>query len=111
MAFEPAVCYRHGDFSPEAYDEAIQALTDAKNQRASMAKGEYQSGCSVCSDTGHTVESCHHDPLQLAREGALSHMQFRCYHCDFVCTTDEEAKEHFGSSEAEIARCLRDRAE
>ena len=106
-AVHQGVCYREGPPTPEDYDEAIIDLMNARNQRISMARGEFQGGCAVCGDSGHTVNGCHHDPLQLARERARQKSTWQCYHCGFEARTDEDAIEHFGRSEEEVARCLR----
>lgn len=103
--YEPGVCYRNG-YDPRDYEEAIHDLRMALQQRNSMLRGEAQMGCEVCGDSGHTVESCHHDPLKLARRYTEATSIWVCYHCGTVCRNDEEAKAHFGSSEDEVARCL-----
>lgn len=100
-----SVCYR-GDWTEEAYDEAIESLEAAKQQLLSEACGEYQPGCAVCSDSGHTASSCHHNPLILARRWATATHVHTCYHCGFIATTEEEAQQHFGKSEDEVAACL-----
>ena len=107
---QPSVVYRTGPITVADYDEAIEALTNARKQRASMEAGEFQPECEVCGDNGHTVEGCHHDPLALARRWTQARNIWTCFHCGLVCTTEAEAREHFGTSEDEVARCLRDRA-
>ena len=105
-----SVCYR-GDWTEEAYDEAIEALGAAKQQLLSEARGEYQPGCAVCSDSGHTASSCHHNPLILARRWAMATHIHTCCHCGFIATTEDEDREHFGKSEDEVAACLTKRAD
>jgi hypothetical protein len=108
MTIEPGVCYRDG-WGDIDYVEAISDLRNAYFQRRSMRRGEPQTGCMVCGDSGHTVETCHHDPLQLARKWTAASAVFTCFHCGVVCTTTEEAVAHFGRSEDEITKCLRER--
>lgn len=97
-----SVCYRQGRLTVEDYDEAIQDLQLA---RAQLIGGEV-TNCAVCEDGDHTSESCHHNPLVLARRWARATRVTCCYHCGYIAYTDEEAKAHFGSSETEVARCL-----
>lgn len=105
-----SVCYRD-DWTEEAYIEAIEALDASRKQLLSEARGEYQPGCSVCSDSGHTASSCHHNPLILARRWAMATHIHTCCHCGFIATTEDEDREHFGKSEDEVAACLTKRAD
>lgn len=100
----PGVCYRT-DVTTESYDEAIAALVAARDQRASIERHEYQPGCAVCGDSGHTVGTCHHDPLQLARCWTAAQVVYVCWHCGAVCTTADEAREHFGPNSSSLAFC------
>ena len=105
-----SVCYRD-DWTEEAYDEAIEALGAAKQQLLSEARGEYQPGCAVCSDSGHIASSCHHNPLILARRWATAMHIHTCYHCGFIATTEDEARQHFGKCDDEVAECLARKAD
>lgn len=100
-----SVVYQTGRLTAEDYDEAIAGLQAAKK---ALTEGE-SSGCAICEDSGCASNICHHNVLLLARRWAQeSRVTWRCYHCDFVAHTYAEAKEHFGTSEAEIARCLKE---
>lgn len=101
---KPGVCYRD-TWTSEDYDEAIEALINAKKQRESIARGEPQWACEICSDTGHTAGQCHHEPLWLARQWTAATTVYVCYHCGLECKNDEEAKEHFGKNEYELVKC------
>lgn len=103
--FSPSVVYRD-TLTPADYDEAIDALHQAKQQ-----PGMLQLGCSICHDSGHTAEHCHHNPLLLARKWVAATSIYRCYHCGFVALNDDEARAHFGNADDEVARCVRLRAE
>lgn len=103
------VCYRE-TLTDADYDEAIADLQNAKAQRQAIARGEYQPGCAICGDSGHTGGTCHHHPLILARKWTTAKSIFNCYHCGFVTTTDEQAREHFGTCEAETAKCIKEKA-
>lgn len=96
----PAVCYRDGKPTAADYDEAIEALQRAKRQDECR-----HLCCSVCEDTGHTAETCHHNPLTLARRWAAATKVWACYHCGFVATNDDEAREHFGAHDADPSWC------
>lgn len=87
---QSSVIYRTG-LTDHDYDEAIEALQDAKRQ-----KGNESKGCSICFDSGHTAEQCHHNPLVMARRAVAAAKVWRCYHCDSVFTDYEKAAEHFG---------------
>lgn len=102
----PGVCYRTGLPTVADYDEAITALVAARQQRESIAREEYQGGCAVCGDAGHTVGSCHHDPLQLARNWTAATSVYVCYHCGYVATTDAEARRHFGPAGQLAPACV-----
>jgi hypothetical protein len=101
------VCYRDGPLTLADYNDAIEALTNARDQIASQERGEYQPGCSVCSDSGHTASTCHHNPLILARQWATATAVYVCWHCGFIATTSAEAQEHFGANDQEEAACQR----
>jgi hypothetical protein len=87
------------------YDEAIADLQDAKRQ------AENTSGCSICWDSDHVAAACHFNPLVMARRAIRARDIYRCFHCGFVCVGAPEAEEHFGKSEQEVARCLKQRAD
>lgn len=57
-----SVVYREGPLTADDYAEAIADL-----QRAAEQDKCRSMCCSVCEDTGHTAEHCHHNPLVLAR--------------------------------------------
>lgn len=97
-----SVSYRLGRLTAEDYDEAIQDLQLA---RAQLIGGE-RTSCAICEDGDHTSESCHHNPLVLARRWARASKVWCCYHCGYVAYNEAEAKAHFGASEDEVARCL-----
>jgi len=88
------VLYRTG-LENRDYDEAIEAMRDAKKQR-----GKEGFGCTICHDTGHTAEQCHHNPLVMARRAVQSTRTWRCFHCGEVFTDPVKAEEHFGFSRA-----------
>lgn len=102
-----SVCYRTGAPTIEDYDEAIQELESAKVDLRWKRERFALPCCFVCEDTGHTAEHCHHNPLLLAREWAKATNVWQCWHCGFVATNADEAEEHFGKSEDEVAKCLR----
>ncbi|CAE6822220.1 hypothetical protein R70006_06256 [Paraburkholderia domus] len=93
---------RSSFLTAEEYDEAIRDLQNAKTQLRPDGNN-----CAVCHDSGHQAWECHHNPLVMARRGVKAEMEWRCFHCGFVCHTAEAAVEHFGKSEDEVARCLR----
>lgn len=97
-----SVCYREGQITNADYNEAIEDLLRAKRQSECR-----HMCCSICEDTGHTAEMCHHNPLILARRWAAATKIWCCYHCGFVATNDEEAREHFGKDDLEPAKCQR----
>ena len=88
------------------YEEAIRDLIAAKSQLNPDGHN-----CAVCHDSGHQAWECHHNPLVMARRAARSETQWRCFHCGTVCHTEQEAREHFGTSEEEVARCLAETAQ
>lgn len=95
---EPSVVYRTGRLIKRDYDEAIETLIGARDEDPSKM-------CGSCHDTGHTAETCHHNPLVLARRGAKKEHEFRCFHCGYVFTGDA-AQEHFGQTEHDEPACL-----
>lgn len=100
--WQPGQVWRGHDFiTPEDYDEAIEALLQAKSQLKPDGNN-----CSVCGDSGHQAWECHHNPLVMARKGAKSEYQWRCFHCGFFCYDEQTARAHFGQTDAEVARCL-----
>lgn len=102
-----SVCYRTSKLTIEDYDEAIDELQRAKTDLRWKREGFALPCCFVCEDTGHTAETCHHNPLLLAREWGKATNVWQCWHCGFVATSAEEADDHFGKSEEETAKCLR----
>jgi hypothetical protein len=90
-----------GRITADEYDEAIRDLQNAKTQL--QPDGD---NCAVCHDSGHQAWECHHNPLVMARRGVKAELEWRCFHCGFVCHTEEAAVAHFGKSEDEVARCL-----
>lgn len=103
--FTPSVVYRDSLTSAD-YDDAIFALHQAKQQDQML-----KIGCSICHDSGHIAEDCHHNPLLLARKWLAATSVYRCFHCGYVALNDAEARAHFGNSDDEVARCVRLRAE
>lgn len=96
------VCYRPGKPTIADYDQAIESLQAAREQ---LRMGDLM-GCGVCGDTGHAPQDgCHHDPLILARQWAAATAVWQCYHCGFIATNDQEAREHFGKDEFEQPAC------
>lgn len=95
----PGVLYRQG-FQDSDYDEAIQALVDAKEQPKFMSMG-----CSVCTDSCHTSDSCHHNPLVMARRAIGAARSWRCFHCDAVFVDASLAQNHFGAKDGELPAC------
>lgn len=63
-------------------------------------------GCSVCYDSGHTAEQCHHNPLVMARRASFSCRTWRCFHCDQVFTDTTKAEEHFGIKGTAQPKCV-----
>lgn len=92
---ELSVVFRTGPITERDYDEAIEYLQEAKRLGTT--------GC-PCGDSGHSAESCHHNPLLQARRGAAKDHEFRCFHCDQVFSK-ETAREHFGNDENGHAKC------
>jgi hypothetical protein len=106
MMIRPSVVYRTGPITAEDYAEAIEALERARDQ------GTRGYMCAICEDTGHQAQTCHHNPLLLARRWAEATCIFVCYHCAFIATTDQEAREHFGDPALQDpAKCRRPSAE
>lgn len=97
------VIYRKRYPTVADYDEAI---SDLQNAREAIASGDESGGCAICTDGGHGVRTCHHNPLVQARLWATERGKWRCYHCDYVALTDEQAREHFGDRDDEIAACI-----
>jgi len=98
-----SVVHRRGMMTREDYREAIADLARA------MVQDEVKHiWCSVCEDTGHTAETCDHNPLRLARLWSEATRVWRCYHCDYTATNDAEAREHFGVSDRDLPKCQRE---
>jgi hypothetical protein len=98
--------YRKRKPTVSDYDEVIADLQAARDD---LARSDWSQGCSVCGDSGCASDICHHNALVAARAWVREQGRYRCYHCGFVAETDEQAREHFGNSEDEVAKCLRDR--
>lgn len=99
-AIMPSVVYRD-TLTAEDYDEAIEALQDAKRQDECS-----HMCCSVCHDTGHLAHQCHHNPLLMARRAVTGMNVWRCYHCDAIFNNNEDAAEHFGLNEHTDPACF-----
>jgi len=97
------VCYRSGPPTELDYDEAIEAL---KNAREAYVFGDSM-GCRVCEDSGHGANQCHHNPLLLARKWASASRFWQCWHCGFVATNAAEGDEHFGKHDGDVPSCER----
>jgi hypothetical protein len=113
---QASAVYRTGPLAIADYDDAIKDLLSARAQLLSSQSGEVQPGCSVCSDTDHTAEVCHHNPLAMGRWAAEAGLHLRrshpgsgppwtCFHCDQVCWTEAEAVEHFGRDRFTAPAC------
>jgi hypothetical protein len=96
------VCYKSGEPTLADYDEAIKDLRAARRE---LKSGDKRWGCSICTDSGHSADMCHHNPLLLARQWAKAKGVWQCWHCGFIATNDADAVEHFGKSEQDIAKC------
>jgi len=112
MELTPSVIYRwkaRSRITAGDYDEAIQALREAKQQL--KPDGD---NCRVCGDSGHQAWECHHNPLVMAREAACAREQWRCFHCGEVFTDAKLVEDHFGPPEsprpAECQQAVSDRA-
>lgn len=105
---ESSVVYRKGPITVRDYDDAIEALQNARYQLIQLDTDEYEACCAVCGDTDHYHQLCHHNPLVVARRRADDEHTWRCYHCGFITHTHEEAAEHFGLSPNTTPACLRD---
>jgi len=90
------------------YEEAIQALIEAKSQLEPDGDN-----CHVCHDSGHQAWECPHNPLAMARIAAAargadgSALPWRCFHCGEIFADFESAQEHFGHNRAVVAECRR----
>lgn len=105
---QPSVVFRTNPLTVADYDEAIQNLTDARNQ---IAADELWRGCGYCHSKEHHPDACHHNPLVLARELVQKRESeyWRCFHCGVVFALAEEAQalQHFGLREVgRMPRCL-----
>lgn len=115
---DASVAFREGPLQVEDYDEAIEALQNARSALQDPRSGG--SCCTICGDSSCSPEICLHNPLRLARLGARStllvpgHMgnfalapvhQCRCFHCGFIPYSYEEARAHFGDSPETPATC------
>ena len=102
---QPSVIYRDGPLKADDYREAITALEDALKQPEHRGDG-----CTICWDTDHFADTCHHNPLLAARHWACNDEEnhWRCFQCGavFALTEEAEAQEHFGTREDEPAACV-----
>lgn len=105
-----SVCYRTGRLTEADYDEAIKDLEQARQQERDRMAGRGAAFCAICEDGDHTAESCHHNPLVLARRMAAASGVWNCYHCGYVAYNDEEARAHFGNHDDEVVKCLKEKA-
>lgn len=103
---QPSVIYRRGPISIADYEEAIEALQNARDQLTALNDGVYQPCCAVCEDTDHYHQMCHHNPLVIARRRADDEETWRCYHCGFLTRNHEEAEEHFGLNQNATPACM-----
>ncbi len=95
-----SVIYRDGPLTAEDYDEAIQALQDAKTQL------EPDGGsCTICTDSDHQAGECHHNPLVMARRQARHVEEWRCFHCGEQFIDRVAAAEHFGLDPVVVPAC------
>lgn len=102
-----SVCYRTNKPTIADYDEAIKDLENAKTDLRWKRDGFGIPTCFVCEDGGHTAATCHHNPLLLSRQWAKATEVWQCWHCGFIATNEQEAVDHFGKTEDEVANCLR----
>jgi len=100
-----SVIYRTGELNAEDYDEAIEALEEAKKQLAGV--GTYMPCCYVCHDTGHYADMCHHNPLVMVRRLLHKECHWRCFHCGVEFSDEDKAEKHFGKTEHEKAECIK----
>ena len=63
--------------------------------------------CAICGDCGHQAWECHHNPL----EGLRHYHASRCSHCGYVAFTQEECEEHFGKTQDEVSKCIKEMAD
>lgn len=117
---QASVIYRRGNrfgrITAADYDEAIEALREARTQLEPNGHC-----CHVCHDDGHMAWECNHNPLVVARRSAaMIHIDadftivpivrvipWRCFHCDRIFFSVREAREHFGKSDKQKPKCLR----
>jgi len=97
-----SVVHRRGPLTETDYREAIGDLA-----RAMVQDQVRHICCSICEDTTHTAEACDHNPLRLARLWSQATSVWCCYHCGFVATSDEDARDHFGYNSQVKPKCLR----
>lgn len=51
--------------------------------------------CVVCGDGGHQAWECHHNPIS---KNYMYREHWRCFHCNEVFYSVDDAEEHFGSN-------------
>lgn len=107
---QQSVCYRTGRLTFTDYDEAIDDLQAARLQAIELERGGGAFGCAICTDGDHTAESCHHNPMVLARRWAAASGMWNCYHCGYIAYNDEDAKAHFGRHDDEVVKCISNNA-
>jgi hypothetical protein len=95
------------------YRDAIGDLRAGLHQLEQIERGEgYPMGCLIGGDDHH-AGVCHHNPLILAAWGTetLLGPVWKCFHCGCVFTTEEGARNHFGSSVENAAKCVAEQVE
>ena len=102
---EPSVLSRH-TYEPRDYEEMIADLQAILREDPTGA-----SGCGICECETHLAVECPHNPLRMARLGRDKQWTYRCYHCGSVFRDERSAREHFGKTEDEVAKCIQRQAE
>lgn len=100
--------------TPAYYRQVIDELRMALVQAQEIEAGKgYTHGCAICGDDHHAGVCWFHNVVLLAELGrvALLGEFWRCFHCGAVFTTEESAKEHFGETQDEVAKCLQQLAD
>lgn len=87
----------------EDYEKMIRDLQDGMSQLEPDGKG-----CAVCGDSDHQAWECHHNPLILVMEARKDKATWRCFHCDAVFTSHDDAAKHFGAYMTRNPACVVD---